>query len=93
MLGEDGRDMSIGWKFASVEHRWEKRTNYVIIMGIIITGVAYFYNLRYIIYNYTLSAAELGILFLLLTGFVHLIARLGHKGEQFFLKKYRPWRK
>jgi hypothetical protein len=78
----------IGLKFASAEHRWERRTNYVIVAGIIVTGLAYYYNFEYL----SLSASELGLFFLVLIGLVHLIARLSHKGEQFFLKSSRPWK-
>jgi len=83
-----------GLKFAMVEHRWERRTNYVLLIGIAVVLYMFYFNMKYIPYvPFSISAIEVALGFLILAGFVHLIARLGHKGEQFAFKSQRPWRK
>ena len=73
-----------GLAFAKIEHRWERRTNYALLLGILIVGFMYYYKMKYL--------PEVALFFLVLSGFFHLIARVGHSGEQYFFKKRRPWR-
>ena len=76
------------------EHRWEKKTNTAIIIGIVITIIFYYYKINFTIpfVDFYVSAVEVGIFSLVVVGICHLIARLGHKGEQHFFKKNRSWR-
>lgn len=82
-----------GLKFAMVEHRWERRTNYVLLIGITVGLGLYYYDLKYVFFDFPINSSTSSLFFLCLAGFVHLIARLGHSGEQIAFKSQRPWRK
>jgi hypothetical protein len=86
---------SIGLKFAGFEHRWEKKTNIAIILGIIVSCLFYYFKWSFMIpfIGFNVTAVEVALFFLVLIGFCHLIARMGHEGEQHFLKDSRIWRK
>jgi hypothetical protein len=87
--------MSWGLKFAGIEHRWERRTNYMLLIGILITGLFYYFHWVFSIpyYDFSVSTAEIGLFFLIVIGIFHLFARLSHGGEQLLLKNSRPWRR
>ena len=80
-------------KFAGIEHKWEKITNVFIVVGIIVTFFFYYYDIGFSFFDVFVSTGEVGLFFLVLVGICHLIARLGHMGEQHYLKDNRPWRK
>jgi len=85
-----------GLAWGGREHRWERRTNYALLIGIIITGLFYYYNWSFTVPFLplpTLRTGEMGLLFLILAGICHLFARISHSGEQFNLKGSRSWRK
>jgi len=82
-----------GLKLARVEHNWERKTNIAIVLGLSITCVFYYFRWKFIVFNIGISASEVGIFFLVIIGICHLIARLGHTGEQHFLKNTRRWKK
>jgi len=69
-----------GFRWAKREHIWENHTNKAIVIGLTTTGLGYYYHLY---------PAELGLSFLLLIGFTHLIARISHKMEQHYLRDMR----
>lgn len=81
----------LGLKLAMYEHRWENYTNYAIITGILITGVAAYYRFGVEYNDYTVSSTEIGLVSLAIVGLCHLIARIGHKGEQILMRDSRPW--
>lgn len=78
------RDVAKGLKWAGREHRWEKRTAYVIIVALIVSCIAYYY---------WFYPGEIALGSLFLVGIVHGIARLCHRMEQHYLKGTRPWKK
>jgi len=82
-----------GFKFAMVEHRWERRTNYVLLIGIAVGLGLYYYDLNYVVFGFPINSSTCSLAFLCLAGFVHLIARLGHSGEQIAFKSQRSWRR
>jgi len=72
--------ISHGFRWAKREHKWEKRTNGVIILSIGISFSAYYFDIY---------PTEISISFLLLICFFHGIARFCHKMEQHYLKDMR----
>jgi hypothetical protein len=81
--------MTLGFKFARFEHIWERRTNYALLSGITLVSAMYYINLKMMSLPYMVETA---LFFLGLSCFCHLLARIGHLGEQKLLKKFRPWR-
>lgn len=83
-----------GLRWGGREHRWERRTNYALISGIIITGLFYYYHWTFPLpFIAVITTSEVGLSFLILAGICHLFARLSHGAEQILLKDSRPWRK
>ena len=82
-----------GLRWGGREHRWERRTNYALLIGIIVTGLFYYYHWSIALpFLPRLSAAEFGLFFLVVAGMCHLFARLSHAGEQANMKRSRSWR-
>jgi len=85
-----------GLSWGGREHRWERRTNYALLIGIIITGLFYYYRFSLTIPFVplpTLRTGEMGLFFLVIAGICHLFARISHSAEQSNMKDSRPWRK
>lgn len=71
----------LGWGF--IEHRWERRTNYAILGGLVITILSYYIQLD--------ATEQIAIFFFVLIGLFHLIARVSHIVEKRKMKDVRPW--
>lgn len=84
---------SSGLRWGGREHRWERRTNYALLIGIIITGLFYYYHWSFTLPFIVITTSEIGLFFLIIAGIAHLFARLSHGAEQVLLKSSRPWRR
>ena len=69
-----------GFKWAKREHKWETRTNGLMIICVTLVWLAY---------HYKTFSAEFGLISVTLISFVHLIARICHKMEQHYLRDMR----
>jgi len=71
----------LGWGL--IEHKWERRTNWAILGGIVFSIILY-----YIDFNAT---DQVAIFFLVLSGICHSVARISHSIEKRKMKDARPW--
>jgi len=78
------RDFGRGLKSAGKAQRWERRTNYAIVVALFVNCGTWYCDF------YPGEASIVSIVFI---GIVHGIARLCHRMEQHHLKGTRPWRK
>lgn len=71
----------LGWGL--IEHKWERRTNWMIICGISVSIILYYIQFT--------ETDKVAILFLVMIGCFHFIARLSHIVEKHKMKDFRPW--
>ena len=76
---------SKGLKWSGREHFWECFTNKVLLLGIIVTLIS--------LYQFNSYSGIVGFIFLVASGFFHMLARISHKREQTLLKDSRSWKK
>ncbi len=82
----------LGW--GGIEHRWERRTNHVLLIGLFILFLfcisKYLYPIKTLpeIYSY---GNELGFILIFIAFAVHSVARTSHIIEKHKMKNNRPW--